>query len=81
MNFVNRGVVDSNAKEEYSKATVRAVKVLKGEPRAEAERQNLNLDDIVVVKKSEYNSEPNYNVKKITGSIVKYLKNNGLEVD
>jgi hypothetical protein len=64
--------------DEYSKAKVRAVKVLKGEPREQAEKLGLKPDDIVLVKKGQYQSEPPYKVEKIEGSIVAYLKKNGL---
>lgn len=67
--------------EEYSKATIRAVKVLKGELKEQAEKLNLSQDAIVIVKKSEYHSEPNYKIEEIKGSIIEYLKENGLTIE
>ena len=75
---MNIGTQESASVEVYSKAKIRAVKVLKGEPRQEAERKGFSQEDIVMVKKSEYHSEPNYKIEKIDGSIVAFLKKNGL---
>jgi hypothetical protein len=74
-------MTDKNGEgKEFSKATIRAVKVLEGELKEMAEQQNLEPNDIVVVKKSKYNSEPNYKIEKINGSVVEYLKKQGLAV-
>jgi len=74
-------MTDKNGKgKEFYKATIRAVKVLEGELKEMAEWQNLEPNDIVVVKKSKYNSEPNYKIEKINGSVVEYLKKQGLAV-
>lgn len=72
---------DTEKSDKYVKATIRAVRILEGEPKELAEQQHLKPTDIVIVKKSMYHSLPSYKVEKITGSIVEYLKKNGLKVN
>ncbi len=73
--------MDTEQDTKFSKATIRAVKVLEGELKEMAEQQKLSPTDIIIVKKSTYNSEPKYSIEKIEGSIVEYLKTNGITVE
>jgi len=51
---------------------IRKVKVLQGRAKIEAEKQNLNPDDLVIVTTS-VNSLPEYHIEKIDGDPVSYL--------
>lgn len=51
---------------------IREVSVLKGRAKEKAEEQNLEDDDLVIVKTS-VNSLPEYELEKIEGEPVKYL--------
>ena len=51
---------------------IRKVKVLQGRAKIEAEKQNLKIDDLVIVTTS-VNSLPEYHVEKIEGDPVSYL--------
>jgi hypothetical protein len=53
---------------------IRAVKVLQGRAKAEAEKQGLNPEDLVIVKTSvSSGSLPTYDIEKIEGDPVSYL--------
>jgi hypothetical protein len=51
---------------------IRKVKVLQGRLKNEAQKQNLNPDDLVIVKTS-VNSLPEYQIEKIVGDPVSFL--------
>jgi hypothetical protein len=54
--------------------SIRKVKVLQGRAKAEAEKQGLNSEDLVIVKTSvKSGSLPNYHIEKIEGDPVSYL--------
>jgi hypothetical protein len=53
---------------------IRKVKVLQGRAKAEAEKQGLNSEDLVIVKTSvKPGSLPEYHIEKIEGDPVSYL--------
>ena len=53
---------------------IRKVKVLQGRAKAEAEKQGLNSEDLVIVKTSvKSGSLPEYHIEKIEGDPVSYL--------
>jgi ribosomal protein L22 len=57
-----------------SDISIRKVKVLQGRAKAEAEKQGLNPEDLVIVKTSvNSGSLPNYYIEKIEGDPVSYL--------
>jgi putative NADH-flavin reductase len=68
-------------KEKYNTAMVRAVKVLSADLRQKAKKMKLKDNDIVLVKVGQYHSEPEYELVKINGSIIEFLKKNGIEVE
>jgi hypothetical protein len=52
---------------------IRAVKVLQGRAKAEAEKQGLNPEDLVIVKTTVNSGLPTYDIEKIEGDPVSYL--------
>ncbi len=53
---------------------IRKVKVLRGRAREQADRMNLSLDDLVIVKTIiEPHSLPQYHIEKVEGDPVSYL--------
>jgi len=57
-----------------SDISIRKVKVLQGRAKAEAEKQGLNSEDLVIVKTSvKPGSLPEYHIEKIEGDPVSYL--------
>jgi hypothetical protein len=57
-----------------SDISIRKVKVLQGRAKAEAEKQGLNSEDLVIVKTSvKSGSLPEYHIEKIEGDPVSYL--------
>jgi cupin superfamily acireductone dioxygenase involved in methionine salvage len=68
------------AKVEYVDAKVRAVKVLDADLKELAKKKGFKDNDIVLVKKGKYSSEPPYDLEKIECSIVEYQKKNGVVI-
>jgi hypothetical protein len=62
-------------KRSMSDISIRKVKVLQGRAKAEAEKQGLNPEDLVIVKTSvnPSNPLPEYNIERIEGDPVSYL--------
>ncbi len=60
--------------QQYSKAMVRAVKVLEGGLKEETRRQGFKNDDVVYIKIGKYHSAQDFAMVKIEGSIVEFLK-------
>ncbi len=55
-------------------ARIRKVKVLQGRAKAEADKQNLNPNDLVIVRTSIHsNSLPEYHIEKVDGDPVSFL--------
>lgn len=68
-------------KEQYTDAMVRAVKVLSPDLQAKAKKElHLKDDDIVLVKIGKYHSEPDYELVEIKGSVVEFMKKNGIVI-
>lgn len=65
---------------EYTDAMVRAVKVLSPDLQEKAKKMKLKSTDLVLVKVGKYHSEPDYELVKIEGSVVEFLKKNGVNV-
>ena len=61
-------------------AMVRAVKVLDPELKKQAKSQGYKENDIVFVQTAKCGYKPFYKLTKINGSIVEFLKNNGVVV-
>ena len=53
---------------------IRKVKVLQGRAKIEADKQQLSLEDLVIVTTS-VNSLPEYTIEKVEGDPVSYLLN------
>lgn len=60
-------------KEIYSDVCIRKVRILKGKAREAAESVGAKDDDLVILRTSEYHSEPTYTAEKIKGDPVGYL--------
>ena len=63
---------EKRVKEMSADISIRKVKVLQGRAKAEAEKQGLNPNDLVILKTS-VNSLPEYHVEKIEGDPVSFL--------
>ena len=59
--------------ETYSDVSIRKVRILKGKAREAALAVGAKEDDLVMLKTSEYHSEPTYTAEKIEGDPVSYL--------
>lgn len=69
----NRVMVISMDKETYSDVRIRKVRILKGKAREAAEAVGAKDDDLVILRTSEYHSEPTYTAEKVEGDPVSYL--------
>ncbi len=58
---------------EYSDIRIRKVKILQGRAREAAVKAGASDDDLVILKTSEYHSQPTYHVEKIQGDPAAYL--------
>jgi len=52
---------------------IRQVSVLKGRAKKEAEKMDLDKNDLVIVKTRDFDPLPTYELEKIEGEPVKYL--------
>ncbi len=62
-----------------SDSVIRKVKILRGRAKAEAERQGLDPDDLVIVTTSIVDGFPEYHLEKVIGDPVAYLLNQIIE--
>ena len=59
--------------ETYSDVSIRKVKILKGKAREAAMAIGAKEEDLVILRTSEYHSEPTYTAEKIEADPVSYL--------
>ncbi len=59
--------------EKYSDIRIRKVKILRGRAREAADNAGAADDDLVILKTSEYHSQPTYVAEKIEGDPTGFL--------
>ncbi len=59
--------------EQYADIRIRKAKILQGKARDAADAVGAKDDDLVILKTSNYNSQPEYEAEKIVGDPVAYL--------